>query len=357
MTTWRFGRRSSRWRRVKSSRFREGDDWTYEPKWDGFRCIAFRDAGDIELQSKSGESLTRYFPEVVTMLRAASAQKFVTDGELLIPTEAGSDFDALLQRIHPAESRVRRLADETPASYVLFDLLVEGRNACFERELRERRTGLERFVDKNFADNRGVRLSPATSDVALAKQWLAGSLARLDGVIAKRDVPYAFGSRDAVVKIKRNYTADCVVGGFRASENGSIASLLLGLYDDAGKLNHVGFVGSMSAQERARAGELLKPIIEPPGFTGAAPGGPSRWRRGQESEWFPVRSEIVVEVAFDHVTGHRFRHGARLLRWRPEKAPRQCSMEQLLYPMEQLLYPTEPSDCSAAPPSRRRRPE
>jgi ATP-dependent DNA ligase len=312
------------------ARIPEGAEWSYEPKWDGFRCLAFRDDGEVELQSKSGESLTRYFPEIVAELKASGAQRFVTDGELLVAGGAGSDFDALLQRIHPAASRVRKLAQETPASYVLFDLLVEGRSALYQQPLRARRKRLEAFVERNFAKSQTIRLSPATSDAALARRWLEGSLARLDGVIAKRDVPYAFGSRDAVVKIKRSYTADCVVGGFRATSDGSIASLLLGLYDDDGKLHHVGFVGSMSAPERRHAAELLRPIVEPPGFTGAAPGGPSRWRRGQNAQWFPVRPRIVVEVAFDHVTGHRFRHATRLLRWRPEKPPRQCTMDQLL---------------------------
>ncbi len=312
----------------------EGAEWSYEPKWDGFRCLAFRDGTAIELQSKSGETLTRYFPEIVAALAKARSQKFVIDGELLIAGETESDFDALLQRIHPAESRVRRLAVETPAAYVLFDLLVDGGDALYERPLRARRERLEAYVERNFAENRTIRLSPATDDAALAKRWLGGSLARLDGIIAKRDVPYAFGTRDAVVKIKRRYTADCVVGGFRAAKDGSIASLLLGLYDDDGKLHHVGFVGSMSAAERKRAGELLRPIVEPPGFTGNAPGGPSRWRREQDAPWFPVRPEIVVEVSFDHVTGHRFRHATRLLRWRADKAPRQCTMEQLLSPTE-----------------------
>jgi ATP-dependent DNA ligase len=312
-------------------RIPEGEDWTYEPKWDGFRCLAFRDGPQIELQSKSGESLTRYFPEIVAALAAAKREQFVVDGELVIASEETSDFDALLQRIHPAESRVRTLARETPASYILFDLLVDGRNALYEESLRTRRHRLEAFVEHNFAGSDTVRRSPATDDVGLGRRWLGGELARLDGVIAKRDVPYAFGSRDAAVKIKRSYTADCVIGGFRTSTDGTIASLLLGLYDDEGLLDHVGFVGSMSAAERRRAGELLKPIVEPPGFTGAAPGGPSRWRKG-DSPWFPVRPSIVIEVAFDHVTGRRFRHAARLLRWRPDKPPRQCVMEQLLRP-------------------------
>jgi ATP-dependent DNA ligase len=313
----------------------QGSEWSYEPKWDGFRCLAFRDGSDVELQSKSGETLTRYFPEIVEALKTAKERCFIADGELMIVQGDTSDFDALLQRIHPAESRVRKLSKETPASYALFDLLVEGRSELFERRLATRREALEDFVATNFSKNETVRLSPATTDAALARKWLAGSLARLDGVIAKRDVPYAFGSRDAVVKIKRSYTADCVVGGFRTSSggpDGSIASLLLGLYDDEGLLNHVGFVGSMSAAERKRAAELLKPIVEPPGFTGAAPGGPSRWRRGDAAQWFPVRTKIVVEVAFDHVTGHRFRHATRLLRWRPDKAPRECTMLQMLKP-------------------------
>jgi ATP-dependent DNA ligase len=313
-------------------RIPEGTEWTYEPKWDGFRCLAFRDGDEVELQSKSGESLTRYFPEIVEALRNCKAQRFVIDGELMIARGVESDFDALLQRIHPAESRVRKLAQETPASYLIFDLLVDGQAALYERRLQARREPLEAFAARNFNDSGVIRLSPATEDLELAQQWLAGSLARLDGVIAKRDVPYAFGSRDAVFKIKRSYTADCVVGGFRTSADGTVASLLLGLYDDDGKLDHVGFVGSMNAAERRRAGERLKPIVEPPGFTGVAPGGPSRWRREQSAQWFPVRPSVVVEVAFDHVTGRRFRHAARLLRWRPDKPPRQCTIDQLLHP-------------------------
>jgi ATP-dependent DNA ligase len=325
-----------------AQRIPAGDNWTYEPKWDGFRCIAFRDGKNVELQSKSGETLTRYFPEIVSALLEATAQRFVVDGELMIVEGEFSDFDALLQRIHPAESRVRRLAAETPAIYVLFDLLVQDRSELFERRLRERRASLETFVHRNFATNSTITLSPATEDPVLAARWLSGSLARLDGVIAKKDVPYAFGSRDAAVKVKRRYTADCVIGGFRTSSDGSIASLLLGLYDD-GLLHHVGFVGSMSAQERARAAELLKPIVEPPGFTGAAPGGPSRWRRAENAQWFPVKPKIVVEVSFDHVTARRFRHAARLLRWRLDKAPAQCTMDQ-------LINPTESSGLQKAPP-------
>jgi ATP-dependent DNA ligase len=309
-----------------------GNEWTYEPKWDGFRCVAFRDGDDVELQSKSGETLTRYFPEIADALRTASVQKFVADGELLIVSGETADFDALLQRIHPAESRVRRLARETPATYIIFDLLAENRSALYQQPLRARRERLETFVEQNFAANQTIRISPATPDATLAQRWLEGSLARLDGVIAKRNVAYAFGNRDAAVKIKRSYTADCVVGGFRTTNDGTIASLLLGLYDDSGLLHHVGFVGSMKPADREHAAEVLKPIVEAPGFTGAAPGGPSRWRRAENAQWFPVRPHVVVEIAFDHVTGHRFRHATRLLRWRPDKPPHQCTMQQLLHP-------------------------
>jgi ATP-dependent DNA ligase len=304
-----------------------GAEWTYEPKWDGFRCIAFRDGSAVELQSKSGQSLTRYFPEVVSALVIAKTHRFVVDGELFIESGAGLDFDALLQRIHPADSRVRMLAQQTPATYALFDLLVRGQDAVYADPYAVRRGHLESFVTENFGTARIV-LSPSTADQSVAAAWLAGSAVRIDGIIAKRDVPYAFGGREAAVKVKRRYTADCVVGGFRLAKDGSIASLLLGLYDDAA-LQHVGFVGSMSATQRERAAALLKPIVAPPGFTGAAPGGPSRWRRAEDKPWFPVRPEIVVEVAFDHVTARRFRHAARFLRWRPDKAPRQCTMAQL----------------------------
>jgi ATP-dependent DNA ligase len=306
----------------------KGPDWTYEPKWDGFRCIAFRDGPVVELQSKSGQTLTRYFPEIVAALLAAKTRRFVVDGELFIESGAGLDFDELLQRIHPAKSRVQLLAQQTPATYALFDLLVRERDAVYEEPFTYRRKRLEPFVAENFGGNATIVLSPATTDRNVAVDWLAGSAVRIDGIIAKRDVPYAFGGRDAAVKVKRRFTADCVVGGFRLAKDGSVASLLLGLYEGRA-LHHVGFVGPMSAAERRHAAELLKPIVEPPGFTGATPGGPSRWRRSEETRWFPVRPKIVVEVTFDHVTARRFRHAARLLRWRPDKTPRQCTMDQL----------------------------
>jgi ATP-dependent DNA ligase len=310
-----------------------GDEWIYEPKWDGFRCVAFRSNQEVELESKSGQSLTRYFPEIVASLQAIEAKRFVIDGELFIESGAGLDFDALLQRIHPAHSRVLKLSTQTPAKYAIFDLLVDEKTAAwYERPLARRRPALEAFAKRYFTNGAPVVVSPATTDVAVAREWLAGGVARLDGVIAKRlDAAYAFGRRDAVVKVKRRYTADCVVGGFRVSKDGAIASLLLGLYDGDGRLDHVGFVGSMNASERKRAGELLHPLVAPPGFSGIAPAGSSRWSKG-ESEWFPVKPLVVVEVSFDHITARRFRHAARFLRWRPDKASCRCTIEQLLEP-------------------------
>lgn len=311
-----------------------GDQWLYEPKWDGFRCIAFRDGDHIALQSKSGQPLERYFPEVVASLRELKAQQFILDGELIIESGDHLDFDALLQRIHPAESRIRKLSVETPSRYAIFDALaLPSAPKLFDTELSERRVQLERFAGNTLKAKSRFELSPATPDFAAAEAWLGSGTARFDGVIAKRaDMSYRFGQRDGVMKVKRVYTADCVVGGFRlAKDDKTIASLLLGLYDNAGLLHLVGFVGSMSAAERTRAAGLLKPIVAEPGFTGARPGGPSRWGPSR-AEWHPVSPKVVVEVQYDHITGARFRHGARLRRWRPDKAPAQCTMDQMLHP-------------------------
>ncbi|HZT14058.1 MAG TPA: ATP-dependent DNA ligase [Candidatus Baltobacteraceae bacterium] len=308
-----------------------GSQWLYEPKWDGFRCIAFRDGGEIALQSKSGQPLERYFPEVTQALIALREPQFVLDGEIFIEVDGGLDFDALLQRIHPAASRIRKLSLETPATYALFDLLADAkRPKMFERALEERRNALEAFAQRHIDGNKRIGLSPASRDFDRAKAWLDGTISQFDGAMAKRlDLPYRFGERDAVTKIKRVYTADCVVGGFRLTKDGkTVASLLLGLFDDAGLLHHVGFIGSLNAAERTRAAQLLKPIIEEPGFTGARPGGVSRWG-SRDTEWHPVAPKVVVEVHFDHVTAQRFRHGARFIRWRPDKAPEQCTMEQM----------------------------
>jgi ATP-dependent DNA ligase len=319
------------------ARLPTGDDWLYEPKWDGFRCLVFRKGSTLALQSKGGQPLDRYFPELVAALLALPVKTFVLDGEIVIQKQDGGlDFDALLQRIHPAASRIRKLAAETPASFHAFDLLVDGRGEpLVDRALAERRERLEALFAK-IAEPPTVLLSPATADRGIAERWmqeLGG--AGLDGVIAKQaGSPYRFGERDAMVKVKRVRTADCVVGGFRwlqkgGEEEGRVGSLLLGLYDEAGKLDHVGFAASFTADERRELAPILLPLREPPGFTGKAPGGPSRWSQGRSTAWEPLRPALVCEVRYDHFAGGRFRHGTRFLRWRPEKRPRQCTFEQV----------------------------
>jgi ATP-dependent DNA ligase len=311
-----------------------GADWQYEPKWDGFRCLAFRDGTEVELRSKSGQPLARYFPDIVAAVKSVRAKRFVLDGEIVIPTPDGKtlSFDALLQRIHPAESRVRKLAAETPGWLVVFDLLADEKGkSLLDRPLRERRVALEAFAKKNFPADGRLRLSPATTKLAVAKKWFGSIGATLDGVIAKKiDAPYAAGERDAMVKIKARRTADCVVGGFRYAEKKRVVgSLLLGLYDDEGVLHHVGFCSGLKADERPALTKKLEALRGGAGFTGRAPGGPSRWSTKRSTEWEPLQPKLVVEVQFDHVSGGRFRHGTTLLRWRPDKAPRQCTMEQL----------------------------
>lgn len=307
-----------------------GPEWQYEPKWDGFRCLAFRDGDSVELQSKSGQSLTRYFPDVAESLRALRSKKFVLDSELVVPVGGDFSFDDLLQRIHPAASRVNKLSKEHPAAMIVFDLLADADGkALVETPLIERRKKLEKFADGNFKN--GIKLSPATTDIKLAKAWYTSPGSNLDGIIAKRlDLPYVSDDRSGMQKIKRQRTADCVVGGFRYAEKKKVVgSLLLGLYDSDGLLHHVGFCSAIKVEERASLTAKLKKLIKPPGFTGRAPGGPSRWTQGRSTEWQPLDAKLVVEVSFDHVTGERLRHGTRLIRWRPEKAPDQCNMDQL----------------------------
>jgi ATP-dependent DNA ligase len=317
----------------------EGDEWQYEPKWDGFRCLAFCEDSMIELQSKSTQPLSRYFPELVAALGGLKAKMFVLDGEICVPAQRGFSFDALLQRIHPAASRVQRLASETPAIYVVFDLLagVDGRSLVAQ-PLRERRKRLEQFAAAYF-DNDSIRLSPATSELAHARKWLAKTGATLDGIIAKqRDMGYRSGERDGMQKIKNFRSADCVVGGFRyATGSKVVGSLLLGLYNAKGLLDHVGFTSSIAAADRPELTKKLERLIEPPGFTGNAPGGPSRWSRGKEDVWQPLTPDLVAEVRFDHVSSGRFRHGTKLLRWRPDKAPKRCTMDQLPQRQSNLL--------------------
>lgn len=309
------------------------EGWQYEPKWDGFRCIVFRDGTEVQLQSKAGQPLARYFPEIVAAVSKVKAKRFVLDGELVIPVGSALSFDLLLQRIHPAASRIKKLSEETPATLIVFDLLANERGkSLLEKPLRDRRAALEEFAAKFLRDEKCFRLSPATTEIAQARRWLGSGGASLDGVIAKRlDARYESGERSGVVqKIKLIRTADCVVGGFRYAEKKRVVgSLLLGLYDDDGKLNHVGFCSAFKADEREALTKKLEKLIEPPGFTGNAPGGPSRWSTKRSAEWQPLKPELVVEVGFDHVSGERFRHGTKVVRWRPDKAPRQCTMEQL----------------------------
>jgi len=308
-----------------------GPEWQYEPKWDGFRCIAFREGPTVELQSKAGQSLTRYFPELVAALLELKPQKFVLDGEIIVMIDGKLSFDDLLQRIHPAASRVAKLSQQHPAQFVLFDFLVDDRGrSLVNQPFSKRRATLESFTGKYLKGSVTFILSPATTDILIARGWLKTLRGQLDGVVAKRiDLTYLSGER-AMQKIKTLRTADCVVGGFRYLANQKvIGSLLLGLYDREGLLQHVGFTSSIEAAGRSALTRKLKALIEPPGFTGRAPGGPSRWNSEKSTAWEPLRPELVVEVRYDHFTGHRFRHGTKLMRWRPDKAPRQCLMEQV----------------------------
>ena len=309
-----------------------GSEWQYEPKWDGFRCVAFRDGAQIDLQSKSGQPLSRYFPELVEALLKLKPKQFVLDGEIVVPVDGRLSFDDLLMRIHPAASRVQKLAKEHPAMLVVFDLLVDDRGRSLAGALLpERRKKLEAFAKKYFAKNKSIELSPETKDLKLAKSWLAGAGGDVDGVIAKRlDLPYQSDNRNGMVKVKRLRTADCVVGGFRyAAEGKRVGSLLLGLYDDEGLLHHVGFTSSFKANEKAALTKKVEALIKPPGFTGRAPGGPSRWSTDRSAEWKPLAPKLVIEVQYDHFTGGRFRHGTKFLRWRPDKKPAQCLLEQV----------------------------
>jgi ATP-dependent DNA ligase len=308
-----------------------GEEWQYEPKWDGFRCLVFRDGEKIFLQSKNGQPLARYFPDVVENVAKLPQQEFVLDGELVIPVGGALSFDELQLRLHPAASRVQKLAAAHSAVYIFFDLLAEDSKSYLKLNLRERRRLLEKFARSNLRSAKNIRLSPATSDYRVANDWFRKTGRDLDGIIAKRlDAAYASGERTAVVKVKRIRTADCVVGGFRYATGAHvIGSLLLGLYGKDGLLHHVGFISGFKAAARRTLTEKFERLRKPPGFTGNAPGGPSRWSTQRTGEWQPVAPKIVVEVAYDHFTGGRFRHGTRFLRWRPDKDPCQCTMDQV----------------------------
>ena len=311
-----------------------GDDWQYEPKWDGFRCLAFREGKDVFLQSKAGQPLARYFPDVVAQLQVLKAKRFVLDGELVIPVGRALSFDELQLRLHPAASRVQKLAAEHPALLIVFDLLADqdGRS-LLASPLRERRKKLEAFARENFKAKGRLRLSPATTKLTIAKKWFEKVGGDLDGIMAKQiDAPYAAGERSAMVKVKQIRSADCVVGGFRyATGSRMIGSLLLGLYDDDGLLHHVGFTSAFKASDRPALTKKFEALKKKPGFTGNAPGGPSRWSTERSAEWEPVEPKTVVEVAYDHFTGGRFRHGTKIVRWRPDKSPRQCLMDQVAH--------------------------
>ncbi len=321
----------------------EGEGWLYEPKWDGFRALAFRDGGELYLQSRELKPLNRYFPELEAPLLRELPERCVVDGEIVIAGKRGLDFEALLLRIHPAASRVKMLAQESPASYVAFDLLALGDDDLRGRPLAERREMLERALGTAQVP---VHLTPASADRAVAQDWFSRfEGAGLDGVIAKQlDSTYQPGKR-AMVKVKHARTADCVVAGFRWHKNGPgtmIGSLLLGLYDDEGTLHHVGIASSFTTAKRRELVEELAPLRENAlaghpwrDWAGAEegdqrmPGASSRWNRGKDLSWEPLRPERVGEVAYDHLQGTRFRHATHFQRWRPDKDPRSCRYDQL----------------------------
>lgn len=322
--------------------------YLYEPKWDGFRAIVFRDGDHVEIGSRNERPLTRYFPELADPIRASFPDRCVVDGEIVIATDHGLDFDLLSLRIHPAASRIAKLAADTPASFVAFDLLALGDDDLRAHAFAERRAALERALARAKGP---ILLTPATTDPVLAEEWFERfEGAGLDGVVAKRlDGEYRPGER-AMQKVKHLRTADCVVAGYREHTDGGVGSLLLGLYDDRGVLHHVGVASGFDSRLRARlAGEVApyraRALEDHPwkhladAAAGAVvsgrrvPGGPSRWSAGKDLAWEPLRVELVAEVAYEHLQGDRFRHTARLLRWRPDREPGSCTYEQLQVPV------------------------
>lgn len=306
-----------------------GAGWQYEPKWDGFRCLVFKSGGEVDLRAKSGKPLARYFPDLVDRIRALPKKRFVIDGEIVIVEDGALSFEALQLRLHPAASRVAKLAAAQPAHLLIFDCLADARRTYLDAPLDQRRAALEKL----YRERPFLHLSPYTHDIRTARAWLKRAGRALDGVIAKRrDGVYLAGER-AMVKVKCLRTADCVVGGFRyGSGSSAVGSLLLGLYDEAGLLHHVGFTTNFAAAERDALTKRLEQLAGGPGFTGRAPGSPSRWSSERSAEWIPLQHKLVVEVRYDHVSDDRFRHGVKLLRWRPDKSPRQCTFDQLKPP-------------------------
>jgi ATP-dependent DNA ligase len=320
-----------------------GQEWQYEPKWDGFRCLLTRDVDAVAMHSKSGQDLSRYFPEVVAAALALREKTFVLDGEIVVLVEGRLSFDDLLQRIHPAASRVKKLAEQTPALFFAFDLLKKGRSELETKPLAKRRPMLEDFAARYFTDAGIFRLSPASLKLQDAHRWLASAGGGSDGVIAKRvDVPYQAGNREGMQKIKRYRSADCVIGGFRYGENVQagrkvVGSILLGLYDADKLLHHVGFSSAIKAKEKPALTDRLEALKHDRSFTGNTPGGHSRWSTKLSSEWQPIKPKYVVEVSYDHFTGGRFRHGTSILRWRPDKKPAQCTFEQVNQKIDRSL--------------------
>jgi ATP-dependent DNA ligase len=295
-----------------------GDGWRYEPKWDGFRTIVFRDGDDVQLQSRNGKPMNRYFPEVIPDVLALPGERLVLDGELIVVVDGIQEFDLLGQRIHPAKSRVEMLAKEYPAAFVAFDLLADGDEVLLDLPYEERRARLEQAIEGP------VQLTPMVADEDGAGAWLTG---HSEGVIAKQfDAPYCPGERKGMVKIKRVRTADVVVQAFRMGKaDGTVGSLILGLYDDDGQLHVVGHTSGFKAKEKR---ELLD-FLEPYRTYEQGAGEPSRWKSDEELVWEGLRPELVCEIAFDHITGQRIRHGAKFVRWRPDKDPEDCRLEQL----------------------------
>jgi ATP-dependent DNA ligase len=320
-----------------------GKEWQYEPKWDGFRCLLTRDGGTVTMYSKAGQDLGRYFPEVVSAAASLREQSFILDGEIVVPVGRGFSFDDLLQRIHPAASRVKKLAEQTPALFLAFDMLKKGKIDLADEFLPKRRSELEDFARSYFSGKNLFRLSPASLKLKDAERWLASAGGGSDGVIAKRlDLAYQAGSRDGMQKIKRYRSADCVIGGFRYGENlhegrKVVGSVLLGLYDEEGLLHHVGFSSAIKTKEKPALTDRLEAEKSAASFTGNAPGGPSRWSTKRSSEWQPVKLKYIVEVSYDHFTGGRFRHGTSILRWRPDKKPTQCTFEQVHQTIDRRL--------------------
>jgi ATP-dependent DNA ligase len=304
---------------AKSSRdLPEGDGWRYEPKWDGFRTIIFRDGDEVHLQSRNGRPMNRYFPDVVELVLALPGKRLVLDGEMVVTVDGIQEFDLLSQRIHPAASRVEKLAKETPAQLVAFDLLAEDDQTLLELPYDERRERLGTVITDP------VVLTPLTADRDDAGQWLTGLS---EGVVAKEgSAPYRPGERTGMVKVKRVRTADTVVAAFRfGKEEGTVGSLILGLYDDDGDLRVVGHTSGFKAREKRELIELLEPYRTHERGSGEA----SRWKSDEELVWEGLRPELVCEVAFDHITGQRIRHGAKFLRWRTDKDPSECDISQL----------------------------